>query len=176
MKIDKNALKSLLGAALALAMLAGCTTSAKKDDAASGAGGYGQPSSGAVIEEGAVSGIDRGPLDSALLNVDTIFYFDFDKSELSADIRARLDDIARKLRNLSGIVRLEGHADERGTREYNLALGERRARAIANYLAVQGLPSSQIESISYGEEKPAVAGNTDSAWAKNRRVELIYID
>jgi len=74
------------------------------------------------------------------------------------------------------MVRLEGHADERGTREYNLALGERRAKAIANYLAVQGLPSSQIESISYGEEKPAVTGSGESVWSKNRRVELIYID
>ena len=176
MKIDNRMVKSAVGVALAALLLAGCTTSAKKDEAGAAAGGYGQPGAGAVTDDGGITGVDKGGLGSALVNVDTIFYLDFDKSELSADIRGRLDEIARKLRDRSGMVRLEGHADERGTREYNLALGERRARAIANYLAVQGLPSSQIESISYGEEKPAVTGNGESAWSKNRRVELIYID
>ena len=80
------------------------------------------------------------------------------------------------MRTRSGLVRLEGHADERGTREYNLALGERRAKAVANYLAIQGVPRPQIEVISYGEEKPAALGQGESAWAQNRRVELIYLD
>ena len=92
------------------------------------------------------------------------------------DVRARLDETASVMRTRSGLIRLEGHADERGTREYNLALGERRAKAVANYLAIQGVPHSQIEVISYGEEKPAMFGQGETAWAKNRRVELIYVD
>ena len=71
-------------------------------------------------------------------------------------------------------VRLEGHADERGTREYNLALGERRANAIRAYLVAQGVSRSQIEVISYGEEKPEVMGTGESNWARNRRVEFSY--
>ena len=71
-------------------------------------------------------------------------------------------------------IRLEGHADERGTREYNLALGERRANAVRAYLVAQGASRSQIEVISYGEEKPANSGHNESSWAENRRVEIVY--
>lgn len=107
-----------------------------------------------------------------------VFYFDFDKSELKPETKAELDKWANYLRNRTGIVRLEGNTDPRGTREYNLALGERRAKAVANYLVIQGVPRSQIETISYGEEKPAVQGNNDNeaAWAKDRRVVLNYIE
>ena len=76
--------------------------------------------------------------------------------------------------NPSANVVLEGHADERGTREYNMALGERRAKAIARVLTVNGVSSSQIELVSFGEEKPAVMGHNESSWAQNRRVELKY--
>jgi len=71
-------------------------------------------------------------------------------------------------------VRLEGHADERGTREYNLALGERRANAVQAYLIAQGVSRSQMEVISYGEEKPADSGHDEGSWTKNRRVEIVY--
>jgi peptidoglycan-associated lipoprotein len=71
-------------------------------------------------------------------------------------------------------VRLEGHADERGTREYNLALGERRANAVRAYLLAQGASRSQIEVVSYGEEKPADGGHDEGAWRQNRRVEVVY--
>ena len=67
---------------------------------------------------------------------------------------------------------LEGHADERGSREYNLALGERRAKAIANYLILQGIDRSRIETVSYGEERPAALGSDEESWSRNRRVEL----
>ena len=104
-----------------------------------------------------------------------IFLFDFDQaivrraghSELNKHASALAGD--RYLR-----VRVEGHADERGTREYNLALGERRADAVRAYLVSQGASNSQIEVISYGEEKPIVSGKNESSWAKNRRVELVY--
>ena len=71
-------------------------------------------------------------------------------------------------------VRLEGHADQRGTREYNLALGERRANSVRAYLVAQGVPSSQMEVISYGEEKPYSTGSTEMSWSYNRRVEIVY--
>ena len=71
-------------------------------------------------------------------------------------------------------VKLEGHCDERGTREYNLALGERRAKAAAELLKVLGVDGSRISTVSYGEEKPLVDGHDEAAWAKNRRVEILY--
>jgi len=71
-------------------------------------------------------------------------------------------------------VRLEGHADERGSREYNIGLGDRRAQSVRQILLFQGASSDQIETISYGEERPAVLGHDESAWSKNRRVEMVY--
>jgi peptidoglycan-associated lipoprotein len=103
----------------------------------------------------------------------TVFYFEFDRSDLSAEARAALVHHANYLKaNPSTRYRLEGHADERGTREYNLALGERRAQAIERYLQVQGVSSNQLETISYGEENPVDPGISEAAYAKNRRVEI----
>ena len=104
--------------------------------------------------------------------VDTVFYFEFDKANLSAAARAALSAHATAIRETGRSVRLEGHADERGTRDYNLALGERRAKAVADYLAIQGVSRSAIEVVSYGEEKPAQLGTSETAYAANRRVEL----
>ncbi|MEC7431964.1 MAG: peptidoglycan-associated lipoprotein Pal, partial [Pseudomonadota bacterium] len=105
----------------------------------------------------------------------TTFYFDFDTSEIKPDARDVLVAHARYLaNNPRQQVRLEGHADERGTKEYNLALGERRANAVQRFLIVNGASRGQIETVSYGEEKPAVRGSTESAWAQNRRVELVF--
>jgi peptidoglycan-associated lipoprotein len=105
----------------------------------------------------------------------TTFYFDFDTSEIKPDARDVLVAHARYLAdNPRQQVRLEGHADERGTKEYNLALGERRANAVQRFLIVNGASRGQIETVSYGEEKPAVRGSTESAWAQNRRVELVF--
>ena len=76
------------------------------------------------------------------------------------------------LKNSTAKIRLEGHADERGTREYNMALGERRANAVANYLIINGVARYRIETVSYGEEQPVVNASNESAWNQNRRVEL----
>jgi peptidoglycan-associated lipoprotein len=104
----------------------------------------------------------------------TVFYFDFDVAEFKPADRDTLTFHARDLAsNSSKRVRLEGHADERGTREYNLALGERRANGIMNFLIVNGASRSQIETVSYGEERPAQNGTTEAAYAANRRVEVI---
>jgi peptidoglycan-associated lipoprotein len=103
----------------------------------------------------------------------TVFYFDFDVSEFMAADRDVLAIHGRNLAaNSNRRIRLEGHADERGTREYNLALGERRANSIRDYLVVNGASMSQIETVSYGEERPANPGQTEAAYRLNRRVEI----
>lgn len=104
----------------------------------------------------------------------TVFYFDFDIAEFKGEDRDTLTYHARDLAANSGkSIRLEGHADERGTREYNLALGERRANSILNYLIVNGASRSQIEVVSYGEERPAQTGQSENAYGRNRRVEVV---
>ena len=104
----------------------------------------------------------------------TVFYFDFDIAEFKQADRDTLTFHARDLAaNPGKRVRLEGHADERGTREYNLALGERRGNGILNYLIVNGASRSQIEVVSYGEERPAQSGQSEQAYGRNRRVEVV---
>lgn len=102
----------------------------------------------------------------------TLFYFDFDKALLKAESRNALLEHALVLQSNSRSIRLEGHADERGTREYNMALGERRALAVKEFLVFQGISANRIEVISYGEERPASYGSNEGAWEMNRRVEL----
>ncbi len=104
-----------------------------------------------------------------------LFYFDFDQAIVKRQGHAELNKHADVLKaNPRARMRLEGHADERGTREYNLALGERRANAIRGYLTRQGVNRSQIEVVSFGEEKPISAGKGERSYALNRRVEIVY--
>lgn len=104
-----------------------------------------------------------------------VVYFDFDKSNIKDEDRETLEAHAEYLADHSDVqVTLEGHADERGTREYNMALGERRAKAVYRFLTLMGVSASQLKTISFGEERPAVRGHDESAWSKNRRVELDY--
>ncbi len=104
-----------------------------------------------------------------------VFYFDFDRAVIDSSLFADLNGHAEYIiSNPSARVVLEGHADERGTREYNLALGERRAKAVQQYLQLQGVPGSQLEVVSYGEERPLAMGHAESFWSKNRRVEIKY--
>lgn len=111
---------------------------------------------------------------AAQLGVKT-FHFDYDSSSIpSKDYTALRAHAAYLSKNAGARVRVEGHTDERGTREYNLALGERRAKAVAVFLTSNGAKSNQLEVISYGEENPVASGESESAWAQNRRVELEY--
>ncbi|MEJ6683416.1 MAG: peptidoglycan-associated lipoprotein Pal [SAR86 cluster bacterium] len=104
-----------------------------------------------------------------------LFYFDFDQTIVKRAGHMELSKHAMVLKEDAALrMRLEGHGDERGTREYNLALGERRANAVRAYLVAEGAPRSQIEVISYGEEKPVDGGHNEAAWAMNRRVEVVY--
>ena len=122
----------------------------------------------------AQSGYDQAAADAAALaSLQRVFYFDFDRSELRPEVTAQLDRYVALLKNGNQNLRLEGHADERGTTEYNLALGERRAKAIADYLSVNGISAGRIETVSYGEERPAAPGHDEESWALNRRVELV---
>ncbi len=104
-------------------------------------------------------------------------YFDFDKSDLRKDARDVLSkNGAGILKSGAGTkIQIEGHCDERGSAEYNLALGERRAKSVQNYLTTLGVKADMLSTISYGKEKPAVQGNDDAAWAKNRRAEFVIV-
>ena len=104
-----------------------------------------------------------------------VIYFDFDKSEIKPEFA---DIVAAHARNLTSHpnfkMKLEGNTDERGTREYNIGLGERRAQAVRRALMLQGVAESQLTTVSFGAERPAAEGDDETAWAKNRRVELVY--
>ena len=111
-------------------------------------------------------------LKDAAMSAGSVFYFDFDSSAMTDAARAAVDAHIAVLLGIDESVRLEGHTDERGTREYNLALGERRANAVRDYMVANGVPSYRIESISYGEENPVAFGTGEANWSQNRRVEL----
>jgi len=103
-------------------------------------------------------------------------YFDFDRSTVRDDMRPVLDKNAQWLKKKDGAkIQIQGHADERGTNEYNIALGERRAQGIKKYLADSGINEARLSTISYGEERPVDPGHTEEAWAKNRRVEFVIV-
>ena len=123
---------------------------------------------------------DSGPAFSQLddpqspLSVRTI-YFEYDSSEISSDYRSTVEAHSLYLQqNPSTSVILEGHGDERGSREYNLALGERRAKTVKQQMLLLGANSNQIRLVSYGEERPASDGHDDASWQQNRRVEILY--
>ena len=143
-----------------------------------GSGSADGDSSDATTDSTTTVAIDTGDTSVEDVQVDPeaalnkVFYFEFDKSALTAETRRDLDAYAAVLKASPRNIRLEGHADERGTREYNIALGERRAKAVADYLIASGVSASTIETISYGEERPATSASNSAAWAQNRRVEL----
>jgi peptidoglycan-associated lipoprotein len=105
----------------------------------------------------------------------TVIYFDFDRSDIRPEFVEVIAAHARKLAASPGLkVRLEGHTDERGSREYNIGLGERRAQSVRRALLLQSVGDAQVNTVSYGEERPAAGGHDEAAWAKNRRVEIVY--
>lgn len=158
----------LLIAALATLVAACSSTSTEDGSADEGMYDSGGTSTGTVGSDSPYgSGSDLGAG-----GLDTVFYFEFDKAVLRSDARAALDTHAQRLRGSDRQIRLEGHADERGTREYNMALGERRANAVKEYLTLQGVNGNNLEVISYGEERPAQLGSDEQSLSLNRRVEM----
>ena len=130
-------------------------------------------SSSSSSSEAVASNADNSALEAAraeMMSIGDTVLFGYDSSQLSADAMATLDAQAALLNAKQSFrVKIEGHADERGTREYNLALGERRASAARDYLVAKGVDGSRIRIVSYGKERPAVVGSNEEAWAKNRR-------
>jgi peptidoglycan-associated lipoprotein len=105
-----------------------------------------------------------------------VIYFDFDKSEIKPEFAQVISAHARNLTSHPNLkMKLEGNTDERGTREYNIGLGERRAQAVRRALMLQGVAESQLSTVSFGSERPAAEGDDEAAWAQNRRVEMVYV-
>ena len=123
------------------------------------------------IQYASVAGEEYLQEDKLETNLDDKVYFDFDKSTLDAEDKNLLEQYLPEIKK-ARIVRLEGHCDERGTREYNLALGERRALEVRDFLVVKGVSGKKIRVVSFGEEKPLKRASNEKAWAENRRVEI----
>jgi peptidoglycan-associated lipoprotein len=173
-----------LAIALSLAVVAGCSSTGGTQDGDSygsqdGTSGIGTGTSGAGTGQyGSTTGGSAGgagqQADSRIPEVRTI-YFDFDRDTIKSEYESVVMAHARYLRsNPNAQVVLHGHTDERGTREYNMALGERRANAVQRFLNSQGVSPSQMSVVSYGEERPAERGSNDRAYSQNRRVVFSY--
>lgn len=165
MKIRSTVLTAAL---IGLMTLAGCSTTTDAVDTTD---------SGSSADTG--SEFSQGDTPEVTPVVDTpsvslaTAYFDYDRSEIRNDMRDVLKLNAEALQVSGATAMIEGHADERGSEEYNLALGERRAESVRKYMTALGVASSQLRIVSYGESKPAVSGHDDNAWRLNRRAEFI---
>ena len=158
--------------ASAIAITTGCAT--KRTNSEVVVAPLGIPG-GQAGYNGSVSMNNSSAVIAGAENLQAVVYFGYDSSEITAQSASVLNQHASLLSsNPSAGVVIAGHTDERGSREYNIALGERRAQAARDYLAAQGVSVSNIRVISYGEERAAAAGNTEAAYAQNRRAELSY--
>lgn len=165
-----------LGLIAAVALIAACETAPEESAATSGAGDTAAPATAAAPSASAEAaplkamGPAPGSQEDLEANVGDRVFFDFDKSNLKPEAQTVLQRQAAWLKsNPSVRVTIEGHCDERGTREYNLALGERRANAVKDYLTALGIDRSRVKTISYGKERPVAMGSNAAAWAQNRR-------
>ncbi|HFZ8993662.1 TPA: peptidoglycan-associated lipoprotein Pal [Citrobacter freundii] len=174
--------KVLKGLMIALPVMAIAACSSNKNASNDGSegmlgAGTGMDASSNINGNGSgnMSSEEQARLQMQQLQQNNIVYFDLDKYDIRSDFAAMLDAHANFLRsNPSYKVTIEGHADERGTPEYNISLGERRANAVKMYLQGKGVSADQISIVSYGKEKPAVLGHDEAAYAKNRRAVLVY--
>lgn len=184
--ISNQPLRALTLAAL-LALVAGCPAPNVIDDGANGTavggpgGQGGEDGLGGASTTGTGDGSDIGVFDDdfgagAENPLDTrVIYFGFDRSEIRPEFNAVLAAHAEFLTmNPNSLIRLEGHADETGSREYNIGLGERRAQSVRRFMMLQGAAADQLTTVSYGEERPAAFGSDPESYSLNRRVELIY--
>jgi peptidoglycan-associated lipoprotein len=147
---------------------AGATTGAAPTDPTSGSG---LESAGTAADGGGIAGPQGGLLSQRVV------YFEFDRAEIrSEDAPLVAAHAAWLAANPGARIRLEGHTDERGTREYNIGLGERRSQTVRRALTLQGVAENQVATVSFGEERPAAAGEDEAAWSQNRRVEILYVN
>ncbi|HYM31024.1 MAG TPA: peptidoglycan-associated lipoprotein Pal [Candidatus Cybelea sp.] len=152
----------ILAVFAAVFLLAACETTPENKGATGGTGGAAQ-----ATQPG---GPTKGSKEDFVINVGDRVFFDFDKYNIRSDARTTLEKQAAWLKQYPQYtITVEGHCDERGTREYNLALGERRANSVKNALVSLGIPTARIKTISYGKERPVAAGHNEAAWAQNRR-------
>ena len=169
--------KALLFSVLAL-FVAGCggnntVPDPEPDDSTVGSGDDTASSSGAGFDDYN----DGTPIDDDSMmggELSNTIYFDFDSYEVRAEDADIVNRHSIQILDTGASVRLEGHADERGSREYNIGLGERRAQAVRRMLMIQGVPASRISTVSFGEERPAAFGSDEESYAQNRRVEIKY--
>lgn len=171
-----------IAALLTVMLLAACAGPSKSTVDENAAGSTGTQAGGAMssgVNEGcmgqgaAMGGSALGGPGASQEN--RIIYFDYDRFDVKSEYNPVLQAHGKYLSaNPTSRVRLEGHADERGSREYNIGLGEKRAQAVRNVLLLQGAASDQINTVSFGEERPAVTGDDEEAWSLNRRVEIVY--
>ncbi len=166
---------------LALSLIAGCASEAKKEESApapaasrpSSASPSAAPATGSGQPSAAATGNPLNDPKSMLFKRSV--YYEFDQSNIKTDYRSLVEAHARYLRDHPGAnITIEGNCDERGSREYNLALGQRRADGVKSMMTVLGVPERQIETVSYGEEKPKASGHEETAWSQNRRSDIVY--
>lgn len=164
-----KAWKKLLAVGFVAGTITACGTTTQTGDEAA-AGGADAGKTPASITGGDVV----APTSAGAESLNNVVYFEFDKSEVHAEDRSTIAGHAKLLvKNRGKKVTLEGHADERGTVEYNIALSERRARAVKDALLSQGASGDQVKTASYGESRPVAQGHDESAWKQNRRVEIV---
>jgi peptidoglycan-associated lipoprotein len=194
-------IKSWLLVFLVALFISACATTSEEMGTGDGAPEEGQMQEGGAIAEGGTSGSGAeatglegsdGGAGTAIVETEEMsptemleqtegdlsnrtIYFEYDSAKLTSESIAILETHGNFIAANGEVkVRLEGHTDERGSREYNIALGDRRAQSVRRVLLFQGASTDQVDTVSYGEERPAVAGHDEDAWSKNRRVELIY--
>ena len=155
---------------LSAAILAACSSSDTKEDEDAAAAAAAAEAAAEAARSAEAAEIQR--LEEGVAAVGNVFYFEFDSSALTQDALEKLNAHIALLQKNGANVRLEGHADERGTREYNMALGERRANSVRDYMVANGIATYRIETVSYGEERPVAYGSGEANWSQNRRVEL----
>jgi peptidoglycan-associated lipoprotein len=167
--------KSTIVCSLAiLALVAGCS-STKLDDSAAGAGAGGAGAGGSASGVAPVTIDPNAQTAAGPVGVARIVYFDYDSYTIKPEFQSLIDGHSRFLKaNAQRRISIEGHTDERGGREYNLALGQKRSEAVRRALALLGVNDAQIEAVSFGKEKPAVQGTGEDVWAQNRRAEIVY--
>jgi peptidoglycan-associated lipoprotein len=163
----------ILSVLAAVALVAACETAPESTGNAQSSGATNTSSSASTAPATRVE-IQMGSQEDLVVNVGDRVFYAYDSSELSSEARATLEKQAAWLSKFGNVrVILEGHADERGTREYNLALGDRRANAAKDYLVALGINPARIKTISYGKERPAAIGSNETAWAQNRRGVMV---
>ena len=166
----------LISLLAALVLVSACASEPEESSDATNVGASDGSSTGSSTSNSTsqAPAITPGSQEDFVVNVGDRVFYDFDSSDIRADAVPTLEAQAAFLRTFPSLtVVVQGHADERGTREYNLALGERRANAHKDYLIGLGVDPARIETISYGKERPAVAGSNESAWAQNRRTVVV---